>query len=291
MMKVVPTILFALVLFITQARATSFVSETYICPIGGQKFVASAVSSYSISYDLPDGTPIGPGTGTVFFEPPVCPKNELVMYRKFSRAEKSVLKNFIKSDIYREAIVRDTLYYRAYLIERAVNPFSAKLPWLLLTATWEAKEGDGFRSPRTIRYQREFRAFVANLAIDNKSFTSIALRARAMNAARELSEFESAEKERAAIKIDPEAGGTDGPAKKSRESWSEYLEAIKAVIARRDSSRAPIDMIEVGDILDLCSGKTLYPYDSRFPTDSLTPFELEYCKNPGIVKALEGSQR
>jgi hypothetical protein len=306
-MKIISMILLGFIFFVTLTGSAYPITFKITCPIGGGQFKEST-SSDAIDEEtgadgsgkLLDGMPVfwDFGGGGLL---PICPNNGLVMYRSFSKTERPLLRSFIKSDTYRRAKENETVRYRIYLIERALKPDSEDLPWLLLKATWEAKNESFFSFSGEInsrsrllatRYQREFRATVANLLIDNKSLPSIALRARAVNAARELGEFELAEQELAAIKIDPEAGGASADAKQERKEWADYLDVIKPLIARRDSARTPIDLLKTSAAADWCAGgRWSNTVSGRHASEKLTPFELEYCKRPEIVKALEGSQR
>lgn len=215
------------------ALATTFMEETVTCPIGGETFEYQAMASTSSFGAMLDGMPIGPGPNP--YAPPICPTNKLVMYRDFTKAELETLTAIIAKPDYVAAASSETPHYLIYRLARALGDAEA-LPWVMLSATWEAKNaGEG--DPRVARYNGEFVALVLEEKPDSSDFRSIALRARAANALRELGRFDEAEALRKSIVIAPDAGGADDDARANREGWSGYLTALAAPIAARDARR------------------------------------------------------
>ena len=264
--------------------ASTFFPVTKTCPIGGKTFAFSELGSISRWGGLPDGMPIGSGSFPVAL--PVCPDNGLVMFRAFDKAAVATLKPIVASADYQAKRTTETEYYLAYLLATALGDKDA--PWLLLSATWEAKNADP-RGALAQRYNAEFAAAaVAAVAADAVSgdLESVALRARAVNALREIGRFEEAEALRGRIVIDPTAGGEGDEAAANRKGWGEYLASLAAPIARRDTARAPIDMVGPQGAAERCLGKELAMRWHRPEPPVLTPFEAEYCARPELAEPI-----
>lgn len=222
---------------------------------------------------LPDGMPLGSGHFPT--ELPQCPKNGLVMYRQFSSDELELLPKFLASPEYLAWRANgETPYYLAYQTEKFLKGSDAL--WLLLSASWEAKNAvaDGQQGRR---YNEEFVQQVLAQAIDPRSFDSIAARARAANALRELSRFDEAEALRASVVIDPSAGGGEVDAVENRSGWTEYLVKLSEPIRRRDAGRQPIDLMQRRDVVFRClATEAAERYGGPTPPP-LSPFEIDYC--------------
>lgn len=260
--------------------ASRFFTVTKTCPVGGERFAFAELASITTFSAFPDGMPIGSGTFPIAM--PVCPDNGLVMYRAFDAATVKRLRPIIASAAYQSARRTETPYYLAYRIETELGGGDA-LPGLLLSATWEAKNGAAIE-PRATRYNEEFVALVGAMPVDAASFASIAYRARAANALRELGKFAEAEALRRSIAIAPGAGGTDDEAVENRGAWAEYLAALAAPIARGDAGRAPIDLLERGEAASRCIAPEAPADPGAPPVPPLTAFETSYCAAPELAE-------
>jgi hypothetical protein len=263
----------AALLLASPLAASTYFEVEKTCPVGGEKFKFMELGSISTFGYMPDGMPIGSGLFPI--EPPVCPGNGLVMYREFDAAQVKQLEGVVAAPAYQALRKSETPLYLAYKLADALGDRET-LPWLLLQASWQAKNA-GAQGPLARRYNEEFAAYVRAQAADPASLESIALRARAANALRELGRFDEAEALRAAIVIGPEAGGGKGA--ENRKGWRSYLDALAAPIARKDRGRTPIDLMNLREAAFRCMAKELN--DAAPP---LTPFEAEYCKRGEVAK-------
>lgn len=257
--------------------ASTYVEVEKICPVGGEKFKYMELMSYSTFGAMPDGMPFGSATFPI--ELPQCPGNGLVMYDDFDAARVAKLEPIVFGAEYQALRKTETPYFLAYRLAEQLGD-SDSVPWLLQSATWEAKNADP-QGERARRYTEAFVALVKSMPVDDTSFPSIALRARAANALRELGRFEEAEALRASIKVAPGAGGNSASAADNRKGWQSYLSDLAAPIARRDGSRQPIDMSSTLTAAYRClEPESPPPGITPVP---LTPFETEYCKRPEVA--------
>ena len=133
---------------LSPAPTSTYFPEKVKCPVGGKSFEYMALGSITRWGQLPDGMPLGSGLFPT--PPPKCPDNALVMYRDFTPAEVKILDAFIKSDDYRALITsEETTYYLAWRTAKHLG--DADAVWLLLQASWEAKNIDP-ESERAKRY-------------------------------------------------------------------------------------------------------------------------------------------
>lgn len=257
------------------AAASTFFEVTKKCPVGGEK-VKFFDQGSSTSWDaLPDGMPSG--SGPYPYHLPQCPKNGLVIYRDFDGPTVARLTPIVLGREYQALRAIETPYYLACWIARKLG--DSDVAGLLIAAGWEAKNDDP-ESPRARRYADELIALVAAMPVDDSSFESIALRARAANALREKGDFAAAEALRSSIKIAQGAGGTSDDAADNRMGWAAFLTALSAPIARGDRSRAPIDMIGEREAAFRC----LMPAVNPGNVPPLTEFETAYCARPELAE-------
>lgn len=253
------------------ATASTYGTVQKTCPVGGEKFSATELMSISTWGRLPDGMPLGSGEFPIQLTQ--CPGNGLVMYRTFTPDDVARLKPLIADPAYQGLRKTETRYYLAYWLATRLGDDNA--PWLLLSATWQAKNIDP-AGELARRYNSEFVALVAKLPVSDTDFVSIALRARAVNALRELGRFDDADALGKSIKIADTAGGTDDNAAANRKGWSEYLAGLSLVIARRDAARAPLELIGRREAAMRC----LEPERAKKEGGSATPLtesEAKYC--------------
>ncbi|MFL9840949.1 hypothetical protein ABS767_08255 [Sphingomonas sp. ST-64] len=267
------------------ALAVPVLASTYstvekTCPVGGQKFKFQQLGSISTWDALPDGMPIGSGLFPIAL--PLCPGNGLVMFRDFTPEEVAKLAAYIEGETYRGLRASgETPYYLAFHTARMLGDVGPD--WLLLSASWEAKNAGPPAAARAARYNEEFVGLAKARPADPGDFESIALRARAANALRELGRFDEAEALRASIVIASDAGGDTEDAKEYREGWTSYLDALAAPIARADPTRAPIDMMRNEQAAYRCLARAYAAkYDEPEPP-ALTPFEVQYCARPELA--------
>lgn len=272
---------------IPPAHASTYVEQKVKCPVGGKTFKYMALASISEWGALPDGMPLGSGTFPV--ELPQCPTNGLVMYRDFTPQDIAKLTTYIEGPEYQALrAAGETPHYLAYQIAKVLG--DPRPYWLLLAAGWEAKNRDE-HGARARRYNEEFVAVVRALPAEAATFESIALRVRSANALRELGRFEEAEALRESIRIAPDAGGTGQEAAENRTGWDGLVKALAAPIARKDQSRAPIDMIGDRRAIFRCLAKEAAEKFKQPVPAPLSAFETTYCARPelaaGIAKGRE----
>ena len=258
------------------AAATTYSETETRCPVGGKTFKHMAIGSYTTFGQLPDGMPIGTGP----FPMPIteCPDNGLVIYREFNAEEAKRLEPLVLGPAYQAMRKADTPARRAaWLAERMGD--REGLPWMLLTATWEAKATPA-DTDRITRYQKVFLAAVAALPVDPASTRSIVLRSRAANALRELGRFDEAERLRASVVVSDDAAKGEEDGAQTRAGMRDYLTALAAPIARRDTSRAPIDMAGEREAAFKCASPQVPEMREHY--GALNAFEIAYCARPEL---------
>ena len=226
------------------------------CPVGGEQFTHTTTASMSTWGERPDGKPYGSWTFPLAL--PECPTNGLIVFREeFSRAEKANLQRLIADPAYRALRSTDTPYYRAYWLEGRLEPGSVDATWLLLRAIWEAEEG----SDRRARYLREF-AEQAEAAPSSTAYWTM-LQLRAVNARRELGEFDAARARLGALPTPPappaavageseEAAWAREDAAEQAEAMAAYRTGLQVLIDRGDASIAPLDMLPEREVAERC---------------------------------------
>eukprot|EP01041_Mallomonas_annulata_P020906 gene20906-40825_t len=112
------------------AVAGTPVAEKQVCPVGGERFTHQTTASYTTFGQRPDGKPYGSWVFPV--TPPQCPKNGLVMYRAFAKAELARLPVLLADPVFVELRQTQTPYYRAAWLEHQLQPRSPATAWLLL---------------------------------------------------------------------------------------------------------------------------------------------------------------
>lgn len=111
----------------------------FACPIGGGKFFAQLVGTYTQTGMRLDLRPLGPLIAPMPL--PVCPDNGFVMYREtFSEAEIDRLKPLVLSDDYRRLRAEHTDYYMVAYLRDKMGADRLTLAYLYLQASWEAEE-------------------------------------------------------------------------------------------------------------------------------------------------------
>jgi hypothetical protein len=130
-------------------NALTLYQSQVTCPINGDRFTATLVSSFhqqGMRLDSkPEGNLVAP------YPYPVCPENGFVIYKDdFAEGELLAIKAIVKTEEYRRARGEHTDYYMiAYVMKRLGND-QYDLGNLYLQASWEA---EGKRSLLARQYQ------------------------------------------------------------------------------------------------------------------------------------------
>ncbi|HEY0012498.1 MAG TPA: hypothetical protein VGB79_06545 [Allosphingosinicella sp.] len=216
------------------ATAGMPVEQRMRCPIGGRNFTYVTTSSYSTWGARPDGKPFGSWSFPLAL--PECPDNGLIVYEPFDEAAVARLRPLVASTEY-QALRRsgDTSYYRAYWLMRRMEAPVATQLWMLVQASWQADGNPALRR----RYHEELIARGPELG-EPRDDVGLAMRARVANALRELDRFEEA---KAIIDSTPLEIARDSAEVRSVEDWRGHYRRLGILVARRDASIEPIDMI------------------------------------------------
>jgi hypothetical protein len=234
------------------------------CPVGGEKFASVTTLMYSIMGRRPDEKPYS----EVPFPRPLaeCPGNGLVVFAAFTPAETAKLGKWIATPAYQSMRETEPPFYRAYWLAKKIGRPDADALELLLPAIWSAKEQDRGdpRRPLTARYQRVLIDAVKTLPTSVPIDDRIWLQGQAANALREMGEYAKAEKMRKLAEAElPQT---------TRPALVTYVQRLKSVIARRDSSDEPLDMIPDVQAAIICK--------DRSPKAG---FDRAYCATPAIA--------
>ncbi|MBB5986182.1 hypothetical protein [Sphingobium lignivorans] len=207
------------------------------------------------------------------------------MYREFTPQEVAKLTPFVMSAEYKALRSSgETVHYLAYQTARFLG--DEQPYWLLLMASWEAKNVDPLGT-RARRYNEEFVEAAKSAPVDATALESVALRFRAANALRELGRFEDAEAMRAAIVIAPTAGGTDEEAAANRDAWSDLVARLADPIVRRTDTRTPIDMLGEREAVSRCLSKEAAERFEEPVPPPLSAFEEAYCARPELADQIK----
>lgn len=261
------------------AQASTYIPQKVKCPVGGKTFKYMALVSISQWGMLPDGMPLGSGIFPI--EQPQCPDNALVMYRDFSPKEVRTLTDFVKGDVYRALVAEgETPYYLAWRIATVLGDSDAI--WLLLQATWQAKNiaPDG---QRAVRYNTEFVDAASAVKLPPASFEAVALRLRHANALRELGRFDEAQALLRTVAIPDDLGGDNDDAAANRAGWQRVLASLGEVVARKEQTRSPIDMLDGPEAAGRCLAAELASKHRMEPPPQLSTFERSWCARPELA--------
>jgi hypothetical protein len=262
------------------------------CPVGGKSFTYITTAAMSQWGARPDGKPYGSWTFPMPL--PECPGNGLVVYRDFSGDEVKALKSLLATPEYQQLRRDETPYFRAYWLMGKLGDPDDEQIWTIQQAAWESDA----EPARKTRYQQEFvaraRALVHPQA-GQDDLLWIVTQMRAANALRELGSFDAASQLLDSIALTsldvpvpaeqvtgttPSGAGkhignySEIRAAQNRRSWLGYAESLRAVIARRDASSEPLDMIPQRMAAEKCRS---------YPTDAL---EYRLVCGPEAMKPL-----
>jgi hypothetical protein len=224
------------------------------CPVGGGSFVYRPAPPAAVSGERPDGKPY---TNAIVPPPlPECPANGLVLYKDYDSDEVAKLEPLVASDAYQALRKDDVQYYRAYWLMKAMGLGPEDYLWVLLQASWQADDRPELRA----RYLAELADASAKVPPRPDDINWIGMEGRAVNALRELGKFDEAQARLAKVPLK----GLDvaapapldaGPAARDariRRAWLAYFTAMKPVLARKDSSRDPFDLLPRSVALGRC---------------------------------------
>lgn len=248
----------ALLLPAAPAEAGIPVEERMRCPIGNRSFTFTTTASYSTWGARPDGKPFGSWTFPLAL--PECPDNGLVVYDRFGPDDVRRITPLVASSDY-QALRRsgDTSYYRAYWLMRRMDAPVANQLWMLVQAGWQAENG----SPLRRRYLEELVARGPELG-EARDEIGLAMRARVINALRELGRFDEA---LAMIRATPLEIARDSEDVRARDDWRGHYAALERIVARSDSSVEPIDQIGRREAMRRCA-----------ETDALSETDRALCR-------------
>lgn len=221
------------------------VSRQMTCPIGGERFDFVTTASYTTFGARPDGKPFGSWTFPLGL--PECPGNGLIVYKEFDAGELRRLEALIASEDYRALRAGDVQYYRfAWLLREMGAPANEHI-WALAQAGWQAEVG----SPLRARYLTELAERTAALAGEPTDRAGFAMRARWINALRELGRFDEALALVGRTDLAPLRAG-DRSDRSERQNWIDHYAMLRTLVARRDMSADPIDFMGPNRAASLC---------------------------------------
>ncbi|PCD02145.1 hypothetical protein COC42_11790 [Sphingomonas spermidinifaciens] len=240
------------------------------CPVGGETFAPYQATHYSTYGERPDGRPYS--YMPMPLPVPECPTNKLVVFDDFTPAEVETLAKLIAAPDYAALLTTDNAFYRGYwLATRLQRPSDLSLG-LLNAAIWRETPGHGQREKgdavRAARYRETLVREVERLPAGVAAKDRLWLQARAANALRELGRFEEAE----AMRMQALTLAGSVP----ETSWQDYLERLAPVIARRDASAEPLDMIPQEEAGRICMDET-----------DLSDFARSVCARPDVASETE----
>lgn len=260
------TVLVALAAGSSPALATTSYPEDFTCPIGGERFQAEVIGSYSSWGNRPDGRPYG----TLPWVPlPECPGNGFLLFQEeFTPQEIAILTPLVDSAEYQAMREAETQHYRAWWLQHALGSAeAAPLAETLLVATWQSDD----EPERKARYQRAFVAAADAVRLNDPAWLVLTL--RAVNARRELGDFAGA----AALLGTAQVARSTWPTEdEAREDTQAYATGLAAVVAEGNAGAEPLRMIpqEIG--VERCTGKM----------SALYPSERKLCATPAYKAAL-----
>lgn len=224
------------------------------CPIGGGAFdYAAPAPAAASSGERPDGKPYG---GAYPLPLPECPDNGLVLYKDYSPEEVARLEPLVASEAYQALRKDDTRYYRAYWLMKQMGLGPEEYLWVLLQASWEAEGKPELRA----RYLAELAEASAKVPARPADLNWIGMEGRAIDALRELGRFDEAQARLDKVPLKglevaaPAADAQTAAARqaRARRAWLNYFQKLRIVIARKDASLEPFEMLPRSVALGRC---------------------------------------
>ena len=228
--------------------------RTMTCPVGGASFTYRPVAPSVPTGERPDGRPYA--TGVVPSPLPECPDNGLILYKDYEPDEVAKLAPLVASDAYQALRKEDVPYYRAYWLMKAMGIGPEDYLYVLLQASWQADDRPDLRK----KYLAELADVSAKVPARPKDMNWIGMEGRAINALRELGRFDEAAARLAkvpltALNVPAPAPLDTSPSARDarvRRAWLAYFKAMKPVLARKDASVDPFDLLGRGVALGRC---------------------------------------
>jgi hypothetical protein len=214
------------------------------CPLGGAAFTYAPPAPRTATGERPDGMPYGRGITPL----PECPDNGLVLYKDYEGEEVTKLEPLVASEGYQALRKEDTQYYRAYWLMREMGEAPGRYLWALLQASWEAQDRPELRQ----RYLAELAEASAKVPAKPSDLNWVGMEGRAINALRELGRFDEAAARLAKVPLKSldvtmptgEAATPEAIAKvRQRRGWLAFFRALEPVIARKDASLEPLELL------------------------------------------------
>lgn len=251
----------------SSTSATTYVTEKFECPIGGEKFKADVVASNISFGQRPDGKPYSPLPVYPIVE---CPENGLLLIdENFTTDEISVLEAAIETPEYKAMRTADTQHFRASWLKKKLGRDTVSQISSLLQATWETDDD----YERKIRYQSAFiEAATSMPRSDEVAEAWFWYNLRAVNALRELGYFSVARKHLGVV-MAPENLPTDP---EQVENGRFYADRLSALLADRNPYFEPANLVP----------KDVAIFRCVVPKSPLTPAEIEACSNDAIGAAI-----
>lgn len=218
----------------TPAIASTYVTQTTTCPVGGEKFKESVLASNTTFGSRPDGKPysIAPAP----FPISECPGNHLLIFDDFSGEDIARLPAILSSAEYAGWIADETQYYRAAMLAKALGRPVAQQANLMRAAVWEADDDP----VRHTRYLGQY-LLLAEAALPQETGNDAFWRTFGIvNAERELGRFDAAAMRLATLTVadlDEEVDADD------RAYLTAYLVKMGEVIAAQDTGIEPFELI------------------------------------------------
>jgi hypothetical protein len=254
---------------VPRAEATTYASQQFTCPIGGEKFEANVVASNSTFGQRPDGKPYSPLPVYPLVE---CPGNGLILFEEtFAPDDLAKLTPAIASDEFKAMRSSETQYYRAWWLMQQVGRDRYALARVLLQASWESDDDPA----RKTRYQNAFVEAVQKLDRQKDKNEWFWLNLRAANALREIGRFDEASA--ALTSLDTEQNLPDDA--DERAGARSLIDGLRLLIADQNRAAEPANLIPQVQATFRCT------------EPGLTAVELRICGTPEMKAAIEEVQR
>lgn len=251
-------------LFVAQVEATTVVEEKYVCPVGGEKFKAMAIASYTSWGQRPDGR----SYGTLPVYPIIeCPKNGMLLIdNNFAEAEVQALIGLVPSAEYQAMRTSETPHYRAWWLKSKIGRGGYEQASMLLQATWETDKN----FDRKVRYQAAFVALATGLPRnDIHADDWLYYNLRAANALRELGYFDKTLS--LLDRVDKTQFMPKDP--KNAEGARYLITALRVLVAQSNPASEPANMIPEQAAALRCEQ----------PSPPLSPVEVTACEKPKLA--------
>lgn len=228
-------------------------AKAMTCPIGGTAFQYAPPAPVPALGERPDGKPYG-AAGPVPL--PECPDNGLVLYKDYSKEEVAKLEPLVASEAYQALRKQDVQYYRAYWLMKQMGVGPETYLFVLLQASWQADDRPDLRK----RYLAELAEESAKVPARPADLNWIGMEGRAIDALRELGRFDEALARLDKVPLTaleaaapaPEDQSAKARAARVRRAWLHYFQQMRTVVARKDSSLEPFELLPRSVSLGRC---------------------------------------